>query len=404
MTPKSVIMIGGGIQEVEAVRIAQSIGLKVIVTDRNPDAPCFQYADYNAVIDGRDIEGLVAFALLNKEKLNIAGVFTLTELVTSVAAVALGAGFPGVPLESAVACQNKQLCKEIWKCKDIPTPEGGVVNSYEEAKRMFDKLGGKAFIKPMVGFGGKNAKRVLTEDDLEETFATFDCSSKPILMEELVVGSMHNLNAFFDLKGTFYPLGCFDRYFHPEYPVEIGACYPSQLDKEYVTELYSVTKKAAEALRIIIGPVKADVVLTKEGFKVLEMAPRLHGPKGSLWLTSFAGGLNHLEAALQVISGGSFDLENWVKPGKVSAYKALLPEPGYFRSISGIEEALNIDGVEKVLIFSEAGIFISEYNDSTKVPGYIFASGSSLKEANLRIAEAEKLINLETIRQEKVIL
>ena len=47
-------MIGGGIQEVEAVRIAQKMGLKVIVTDRNPEAPCFPYADYTAVIDGRD--------------------------------------------------------------------------------------------------------------------------------------------------------------------------------------------------------------------------------------------------------------------------------------------------------------------------------------------------------------
>ena len=160
MIPKSVIMIGGGIQEVEAVRIAQSIGLKVIVTDRNSAAPCFQYADYTAVIDGRDIESLIAYTLLNKEKLNISGVFTLTELVTSVAAVAAAADLPGVPIKSAVACQNKQLCKEIWKKKGIPTPYGGIVTTYEEAEKMYLQLGGNIFIKPIVGFGGQKSGKI----------------------------------------------------------------------------------------------------------------------------------------------------------------------------------------------------------------------------------------------------
>ena len=67
---KTIMMIGGGIQEVKAVEIAQSSGYKVIVTDRNEDAPCFAYADFTAVIDGRDIEALVAFTLINKDKLN----------------------------------------------------------------------------------------------------------------------------------------------------------------------------------------------------------------------------------------------------------------------------------------------------------------------------------------------
>ena len=43
---KTIMMIGGGIQEVKAVEIAQSSGYKVIVTDRNEDAPCFAYEEH----------------------------------------------------------------------------------------------------------------------------------------------------------------------------------------------------------------------------------------------------------------------------------------------------------------------------------------------------------------------
>ena len=88
----SVIMIGGGIQEIEAVKTAQNMGLKVIVTDRNPKAPCFDIADICVVADGRDVESIAAFAILNKDRLGIRGIFTLTELVVSVAVVAQAAG------------------------------------------------------------------------------------------------------------------------------------------------------------------------------------------------------------------------------------------------------------------------------------------------------------------------
>ncbi|MDP2719054.1 MAG: ATPase, partial [Dehalococcoidia bacterium] len=108
---KSVVMVGGSVQLIQAVKVAQSMGFYVIVTDRNPEAPCFEVADQCVIIDGRDVEGLAAYVMSNKDKYGIKGVFTLTEMVTSVAVIAEAAGLPGVPIASAVACQNKALSK-----------------------------------------------------------------------------------------------------------------------------------------------------------------------------------------------------------------------------------------------------------------------------------------------------
>jgi biotin carboxylase len=392
MEAKSVIIIGGGIQQVEAVRIAQSMGLKVIVTDRNPESPCFPNADYTAIIDGRDIEGLIAFTLLNKEKLNICGVLTLTELVTSVAAVALAADLPGVPLQGAVACQNKILCKKIWQKNNITTPVGDVIRSFKEADKMFDALGGKIFVKPLVGFGGKGAKKYLTRSDFEKTFTGMDDISFPLIMEEFIDGTMHDVNAVFDLQGNFHPLGCFDRSFHPDHPVELGACYPSQLAENKLAEIYSLTKKAAKALGIAKGPVKADLVLTDNGFSILEMAPRLHGPKGTLWLTSFAGGSNHLKSALRVITGEEFITNQQQTNKYVSIYRALLPEPGRLQTIIGIEKALKVNGIEMILVLLEPGTVINEYTNSTSVPAYMFATGKNLQDANHCLDNGQKLL------------
>jgi formate-dependent phosphoribosylglycinamide formyltransferase (GAR transformylase) len=44
---KSVIMIGGGVQEAPAVHRIQKLGYEVIVTDRNPHAPAFRMLTLN---------------------------------------------------------------------------------------------------------------------------------------------------------------------------------------------------------------------------------------------------------------------------------------------------------------------------------------------------------------------
>ena len=388
-------MIGGGIQEVEAVRIAQKMGLKVIVTDRNPDAPCFPYADLTAVIDGRDIEGLIAYALLNKERLNIAGIFTLTELVTSVAAVASAADLPGVPVKSAVACQNKQLCKEIWKREGVPTPEGGVANSYEEAKRMFDRLGRKIFIKPLVGFGGQNAREICSFDELEFFFGQNNTHCKSIIVEELIKGTMHDVNGLITSDAVFHPLGIIDRKFLDNWPVEIEICTPTALTEKQQKDLYSLLAIGVKTLGINFGPVKGDAVLSNSGFKLLEVAPRLHGPKNSLFLLPMSGFCPLVPTLYTITNSNVPQNEIIFHQNNYCICKALLPHAGRILRLDGIEEARRLPGIKHVMIFSKEGDVIHPYQNSTHVPGYIFAIGSTIEICNKIIEKAMSVIQFD---------
>ena len=388
---KSVMMIGGGVQEIKAVEIAQSSGYKVIVTDRNPDAPCFPFADYTAVIDGRDIEGLISYTLLKREKLNISGVFTLTELVTSVAAVASACDLPGVSLQSAVACQNKQLCKEVWLKNGISTPKGKVVKTAEETKLFFDELNHRAFIKPLVGFGGIGACRILSVDDIDKVF--LDNNDQELLMEELVVGTMHDVNGLIDINGIFHPLGIVDRFFIDNYPVEKEIRTPSELTQLKQKELYELLEKSVKSLGIKWGPVKGDAVLSRGIMKMLEVAPRLHGPKSSLYLLPYSG-LNCLEYALDTITNTN-EIDNFrVKQNMFSVCTAILPVPGSLFDDSRVSEVRQIKGIVDTLIFSKRGFVIKEYRNSTHVPGYILSTGKNLGECQKSLKKAKKMLGL----------
>ena len=395
----SIVMIGGGIQEVEAVKVAQSMGLRVIVTDRKPDAPCFDVADTCVVLDGRDVESLAAYTILNKKKLDIRGVFTLTELVASVAVVAEAAGLPGVPISSAVACQNKGLSKRLWLAKGIATPQASVVDSKAKATRAFENLGRQAFVKANTGFGGQGCRKVKTVEELCEAFENAHSASMDgnVIIEEFVEGSMHDVNAVFDANGKLHEAGIADRFFHKERPIEVEARCPSQLSETQKQDLLSLVEKAAKALGITFGPVKADAVLISEGFKILEMAPRLHGPRGTLWLMPFALGFRPLEAALQVLTGNCLS-QQYLKPKfeKTCIYRAIMPSPGRVVSISGMEDALKFPGIEKILLFVQEGMIIPDYENSTHVPCYVYATGDNFELAERRLEAAIQMIRIET--------
>jgi len=375
---KTVMMIGGGLQQIKAVTTAQQAGYKVLVTDRNTKAPCFEYANYVQVIDGKDIENLISYTLINKKELNITGVFTLTELVTSVAAVAEAAGLPGVSLFSAVACQNKQLCKKIWKDNDISTPKGDIVTSLREAKTLFNELSQKVFVKPIVGFGGVDSRKIISFDDLIEFFTE---NSKKIIMEELLEGSMHDVNGVIDNDGRFHPMGIVDRFFLDNFPVEKKISTPSCLNNDEQIELYRLLERSVKALGIFWGPVKGDAVYVNGEFKILEVAPRLHGPKNSIYLLPFSG-FNCLEAALGVINGAGSVHEKEINQNQHCVCVALLPEPGTRFDLYSVREAMSMKGIEDILIFREHQTILNRYKNSTDVPAYIFTTGKDLEECS----------------------
>lgn len=383
---KTLVMIGGGVQQINAVQSAQESGYLVLVTDRSESAPCFKYADYIGVIDGRNIEALIAYLSLRKEELNIVGIFTLTEMVTSVAAVASALNLPSVPLISAVNCQNKQLSKKCWEILNISTPYGKVIKNKQEGVNFLDKINKNAFIKPTVGFGSLGARQISSKEDLKNV----DFKSKEYLIEEYINGSMHDVNGVFNKNEEFIPLGCFDRIFDKKNMIEKSAIYPSQLSESLIEKAYKLTETAARALGIKWGPVKSDLVLLKNEFLCLELACRLHGPKGTILLSSMVDHQNHLQRTLDIISGKTNELEKNIFKEEFASYE-IIPHPGYpFQKITGIKKIEN-KGYKVLILNKKSNANI--YSNNTDIIGYIFGKNQCIKKLKTNLKSMIKYLN-----------
>jgi len=315
--PKAIVMVGGGIQEVPAVKQVQDMGYECIVTDRNPRAPAFRDADYTWNYNGLGFSQIIAEArhAMQYDNLEIAGVFTLTELFVSVSHIAQELGLVGASVESSKTCQHKIRAKQRWLNLGIPTARGCEVETEKEALELFHFFNNDSFLKPDVGFGAQGCKRVITEDELLTQF-WYIKKNTPVLMEEYLTnaiggGAVHDVNAVFTKDGGFYPLSISDRKF--DGTQEIEASCPTSLQEFEVSKIYKLTEDAARALGIDRGPVKADVMGIRASngwnhFYIMEMATRLHGPMGTLHLIPESLGFRPLDAMICALTGEDVDV------------------------------------------------------------------------------------------------
>ena len=387
----TIVMVGGGLQQVTAVKYLQLLGYRVLVVDKNDQAKCRSVSNFFFNSDGQDHKSISDFIIKKKRELNILGIFTLTELVETVSRVGLATGLPCVSVKAATLCQNKELSKNIWLKNGISTPVGGSFKNKDSIRNFFDNIGRRAFAKPIKGFGGIGACELYNFEDLERYISSYPDLS--FVLEEVCRGDMIDVNAYFDKYGKFVPLGCFDREFDKEVLIEKSGTFPSKLPSRIQSEALELTKKAALSLGINWGPVKADLVSTKEGLKILEMAPRLHGPKGTLFLTKMAKGTEHLSHIAPLLIGQDVDEEKFIKPQQYASFKLIVSPNIPFKVIHGAKE-IREDGCE-IMLFKKSSSRVIRYRNSSDAIGYVFAACEKYSDLEDKLNGALKKIYFE---------
>lgn len=121
---KTILILGGGIMQIPAIRQAKSKGWRVIVADANPTAPGIEIADRFEKVDLTDRDGMVRTAKRYSEDGGLDGVFTAgTDFSSTVAAVAEACGLPGITYEVALSATDKTRMRKAFKEAGVPCPD-----------------------------------------------------------------------------------------------------------------------------------------------------------------------------------------------------------------------------------------------------------------------------------------
>lgn len=396
---KSIIMVCGGVQEAAAVPRLKALGYRVIVIDRNPQAAAFAEADIAVNLDARDVQSLIAWVLLYKKELSIRGIFTLTNQAPTVALVAAATGLPSLPVETVMRCDNKLLMKQIFRACDLPTAEFAQVSSVEEARVAYEHLStGTAYLKAADGFGGKGVRLVRTDRELESAYASIAGFSKfPLLILEESVSGIHIDAQGIIHGGRFHRAGAADSYFsnaEEEFktynPVEVLNVSPPQHPPEVLDAVYDLLEVAAQKLGVDWGAVSGDFILSDGELKIVEIAPRLHGPNGTLQIFPASTGIRPFEFMAQCVVGDTPPPE-YLKPqvDRVAICRVFVSMK---RSISNVGFETNPDdlpGVFRSCIYWRNGDDVSTSQSALSGLASVFVVGDTYEAAWDRLKAVE---------------
>lgn len=405
-------IIGGGVLQIPLIEEAKKIGLKVIVTDANPNCVCAKVADIFNAIDIFDIDNHISFAnsLITNGTI-IKGVLAAgIDAPETMTRIAEHIGIPGVSSKIAHLVNHKELFRKKMRELDIPVPNYYVVtrDNLDQLEKIVSEIEYPLIVKNTSSSGSRGTK-IFYDPDIEgvkETiFEAIEVSrSSKALIESLWIGSEHTVETIFDVNGKFHECFITDRNFDKSdgYALETGLVHPSQLPKKNQKEMYILAEKVSKSIGITNGAAKFDMIMTKEGPRIIEMTVRLSGGFDCQYLVPFATGKNILKAAIHTAIGESFDSKILLdKKNRVCLSESLWPSPGKIISIEGLDKIKSMSGFEYIYFRYNVGDFVEPYTDCTKRVCFIIVSGINYNDALNNMNKIKEKINIKISKEAK---
>ncbi len=393
---KAILHIGSSYHQVNSIKWAQELGIKVISTDKNYDAPARKLVDRFHRIDATNIDALLRLAEDIDCNYKLIGVYAGNELSIK-AMVAIQESFGLVsPNRSAVETSiNKKKFKAAWIKAGIPTPRYIVRDiSKMVNKEVVREIGDfPLIIKPVDIFtwGSLGVKLVNKIEELNKSMKDVSKYSQSILLEKYHRGSSVKVFGLIFDK-TFYPCDIIDCDFDQTDYFMKGAFCPSLLENHEKNKCFEVTEKAARVLGLDNSPICADLINTNNGPVILEITP-LFGLDARL-IIHLASGVNPIKAYFAYLSG-SENFEKYLlnKSCKKSGWKAIFPQvSGFVSNISGIESATSIPGIKGVYIGIKKNSYIEPKIDNYGILGIVWGAYDTFSELDKKLNEAKSKI------------
>jgi carbamoyl-phosphate synthase large subunit len=368
---ESILIFGGGLNQITLIQSAKDLGYKTIVIDPVENAPAKKIADVFEVVGAKDYETTKRIAISNKVK----GIVTcqMENPLLLMARLAKDLNFIFPSEKSVSNARNKFLMKEAFMKGQVPCAKGILINSTSKiSEEMCKEIGFPLIIKPVDSFSSRGVYRINTFSEIEKYLGTTRnfSSSGDILIEEFMDGAEVSVESITQNNITS-TVQITDKIITP-YPtaVEMGHIQPSSLKEETQEEIKNLVKKAIVALGLDNCASHAEVKITKEGPKMVELGARLGGDYITSHLVPLSTGVNIEAAAIQIAMGKKPDLEHKFK--KASAIQYLdLPKGKMIRKINECEGLQGDKRIKSVMIFCKEGEMISEITDSAKRPGCV---------------------------------
>jgi biotin carboxylase len=402
---KTLLIISGGIEAADAARRAKEMGHTVVVSDRDPNAPGFAFADSCLIADVYGASETAAAAERYSRKIRkIDGVLCVAaDAPVTAATVAQRLRLPGLPVHVAELACDKLAMKRAFRSAGVNVPWFAEVSTPQELQRIAIERGRDLVIKPVDSRGSRGVQRIARVEDLAAAFllARSHSPSERVMVEQYLEGPQVSTESIV-MGGRCFTPGFSDRNYeylekYAPFFIENGGDLPSHLPDAVQDKVRDLVGRAASALGVTDGTVKGDIVVHRGEPYVIELAARLSGGFFCTREIPLNTGVDFIGAAIKVALGEAVD-ENELTPKfqRAVIQRYAFPQPGKVVAIRGEEAARAVPGIAELVVTARQGDIIPPAGDKRPSAAMVLASGETRELALAAASAALALIAVET--------
>lgn len=384
MRQKRLLMLGGSMQQIPAIKRAVELGYYVITCDYLPENPGHKFSHEFHNVSTTDLEGVLELA----KKLEIDGIvaYASDPAAPAAAYVSEKLGLPGNPFKSVQILTQKDLFRQFLKENGFNTPVACGYLTYEAAMEDIERFRFPVMVKPVDSSGSKGVVKVYNKDEMKAAVeeALSYSRTKRFVVEEFIQKKGYQISGDgFSVDGklvfTSYGNELYSGKGTREY-VALGEFWPSLLTQEQKDRVDAELQNLITALGMRTGAYNIEVILDKDDTPyILELGPR-NGGSYIPQLIRYATGVDMIDYTLKGALGESCaDLAMAPTVGVWSNYMILSTKSGTFKEIA-FEENFRKNNLLDVYCTAVPGDQVHAYQNTTHSLGTIIFKAESVEE------------------------
>ena len=391
---KKLLLLGGSEFQIPFIKEAKQQGIHVGIIDINENATAKKFADEFFVCSVKDCESVLEIA----KKFHPDGVSVgmIDIAVPSCAYIASKLGLPGLDIQTSINSTNKFEMVKCFEKSNVPHPKYEYV-PYESFKdKKTTTVGYPAIVKPIDMAGSRGIFLVHNNEELR--WALDQCSeigdSGNLLIEEYMVGPEVSVELVVK-NGIPHVIQITDKSTTgPPHFAEIGHLQPSQLPEKTLEQVGKVACDAAVSLGLYNSLGHAEIIITSDGPKMVEIGARAGGDAIGEQLVLLSTGVNFPKIALQIAFGE--EISDYVPHRQHAAcIRFIKSKEGQLKGIIGIEAARSLPGIAEISISGVIGQKYHDVVDNSGRLGHIISIGNTPEDAALACESALKEIKID---------
>lgn len=386
------MFVGSGQHQLPGLHHAKAQGYRVIALDGDLGAPGFSIADESHVVNIKDVDACFAVA----QKCDFNGVLALaTEAgVRSASFIAEKFGLPGLPFSAACNATDKRAMREIFRDVGIPSTSFRSCRSIDQALDGYRTVGPKAVVKPANSAGSRGVSYVRALEEVSSAFevANTVASGSDILIEAFLEGPEVAVDGF--MVGNDFYLFCVSDKIRTKPPalLDTSVIFPAERSASECDKIVEVATRAARALGIRNAPIHAELIVTSDGPKMVEIAARGAGFHVFTQIMPWVSGVDTVEAQVALCLGDRPDVQ--ASSHRAAVLDFPLAPAGRVQAIEGVESLAKDPGLIFSEVFCKVGDVVRPLRSGADRIAAVCAKGENLIEARSVLSNALSNLNI----------